>query len=60
MGTDEPKIDPHVPIDLTDAQRVEEVTRVLDATPQELTAAVEKVGSQPVAVAIYLGKPGAI
>jgi hypothetical protein len=52
--------DPHEPIDLADEVRVQDLTEALDATPQELTEAVEKVGPQPVAGAIYLGCPDAL
>lgn len=57
MRPDEPKIiDPHEPIDLSNPAKVEQVSKALDATEDELTAAVEKVGSHPVAVALYLGR----
>jgi hypothetical protein len=58
---DQPRsFDPHEPIDLGDEARVHDLAERLDATPAELTEAVEKVGAQPVAVAIYLGCPDAI
>ena len=61
MRPDEPtKFDPHEPIDLGDAAKVKQVAEALDATHEELVEAVEKVGPQPVAVAIFLGRPGAI
>lgn len=55
---DEPTaIDPHEPIDLSNAEQVSEITAKLDCSHDELAAAVSKVGDQPVAVAIYLGRP---
>ena len=61
MRPDEPtKFDPHEPIDLADAAKVKQVTEALDATHEELVEAVEKVGPQPVAVAIFLGRPEAV
>lgn len=61
MRPDEPKnFDPHEPIDLADAAQVKQVTEALDATHEELAEAIDKVGSQPVAVAIYLGRPDAV
>ena len=61
MRPDEPKnFDPHEPIDLADAAQVKQVARALDATHEELAEAIEKVGPQPVAVAIFLGRSDAI
>lgn len=57
----EPKaFDTHEPIDLSDPAMVRELTEKLDCSQDELAQAVEKVGPQPVAVAIYLGKPDAL
>ena len=61
MRPDEPKnFDPHEPIDLADAAQVKQVTEALDATHEELAEAIEKFGPQPVAVAIFLGRPDAV
>lgn len=61
MRPDEPKnFDPHEPIDLADEAKVKQVTEALDATHEELAEAIEKVGPQPVAVAIFLGRPDAV
>jgi len=62
MRPDEPKVfDPHEPIDLADEVKVKQVTKALNATPEELAEAVEKVGPKPpIAVAIYLGRGEAI
>jgi hypothetical protein len=61
MRPDEPStFDPHEPIDLSSAVKVAEMSEKLDATPQELAEAIEKVGPQPVAVAIFLGRPDAV
>ena len=61
MRPDEPKIfDPHEPIDLSNEGKVAEMIEKLDTTPEELAEAVEKVGPQPVAVAIFLGRPDAV
>lgn len=61
MRPDEPKtFDPHEPIDLTNEAKVSEMTRKLDCSPSELAEAVQKVGPQPVAVAIFLGRPDAL
>ena len=61
MRPDEPKtFDPHEPIDLSSEGKVAEMSEKLDATPQELAEAVVKVGPQPVAVAIFLGRPDAV
>jgi hypothetical protein len=60
MRPDEPnKFDPHEPIDLSDEAKVKQVAEALDATHEELAEAIEKVGPQPVAVAIFLGRPNA-
>lgn len=61
MRPDEPKtIDPHEPIDLSNEAKVAEVTEKLECSEEELAAAVEKVGANPVAVAIYLERPSAV
>jgi Protein of unknown function (DUF3606) len=61
MRPDEPNtFDTHEPIDLSNEAKVSEMTEKLDCSQEELTAAVEKVGPQPVAVAIFLGKPDAL
>lgn len=61
MRPDEPKnFDPHEPIDLADEAQVKQVTEALDATEEELADAVDKVGTGPVAVAIFLGRPNAV
>lgn len=55
---DEPNaIDPHEPIDLSNREKVREVTSKLNCSEDELAAAVDKVGDHPVAVAIYLSRP---
>lgn len=60
MRPDEPKtFDPHEPIDLSNELKVREMTEKLDCTTEDLTAAVEQVGTQPVAVALFLGRPEA-
>lgn len=57
MRPDEPKtFDPHEPIDLSNEAKVREMTHKLECSPEELVEAVEKVGSQPVAVALFLGR----
>jgi hypothetical protein len=61
MRPDEPKLfDPHEPIDLSDEGKVAEMIEKLDATAEELAEAVEKVGPQALAVAIFLGRADAI
>lgn len=61
MRPDEPNtFDPHEPIDLADEAKVKQLAEALDATAEELTQAVEKVGPKPVALAIYLGRPDAV
>ncbi len=61
MRPDEPKsFDPHRPIDLGDAHQVTALADRFGATHEELAEAVEKVGPQPVAVAIFLGRPDAV
>jgi len=61
MRPDEPKtFDTHEPIDLSNEAKVTEMTQKLDCSEEELAQAVEKVGPQPVAVAIFLGKPDAL
>lgn len=61
MRPDEPNtFDPHEPIDLADAAKLKQVSEALDATHEELVEAVEKVGPQPIAVAIFLGRPYAV
>ena len=57
MRPDEPKtFDPHEPIDLADEGKMAEMIEKLEVSRDELTQAVETVGSQPVAVAIFLGR----
>lgn len=61
MRPDEPKtFDPHEHIDLFDEGKVAEMIEKLDVSRDELIEAVEKVGSQPVAVALFLGRADAI
>ncbi len=61
MRPDEPKtIDPHEPIDLSNEAKVSEVTEKLECSEEDLAAAVEKVGDNPIAVAIYLERPSAV
>lgn len=61
MRPDEPRtFDPHEPIDLSNEAKVREMTQKLDCSEKELAEAVKKVGAQPVAVAIFLGKPDAL
>lgn len=61
MRPDEPKsFDPHQPIDLADQRQVTALSDRFGATHEELAEAVEKVGPQPVAVAIFLGRPDAV
>ena len=61
MRPDEPNtFDPHEPIDLSNEGKVAEMTEKLDVSRDELVEAVEKVGSQPVAVALFLGRADAI
>lgn len=58
MRPDEPKtFDPHEPIDLSNEAKVAEMLAKLECTPEDLQAAVDTVGPQPVAVAIFLGRP---
>lgn len=52
--------DTHEPIDLSDPAKVREMTDKLECSQAELAEAVERVGPQPVAVAIFLGKPDAL
>jgi hypothetical protein len=57
MRPDEPKnFDPHEPIDLSNEGKMAEMTEKLEVSRDELTQAVERVGPQPVAVAIFLGR----
>lgn len=61
MRPDEPKtFDTHEPIDLSNEAKVVEMTEKLDCSHEELVQAIEKVGPQPVAVAIFLGKSDAL
>ncbi|HVK41704.1 MAG: hypothetical protein K0Q62_767 [Phenylobacterium sp.] len=61
MRPDEPKtFDPHEHIDLSDEGKVAEMIEKLDVSRDELIEAVEKVGSQPVAVALFLGRADAV
>lgn len=61
MRPNEPRtFDPHEHIDLANEAKVAEMTRKLDCSAEELAQAVETVGAQPVAVAIYLGRPDAL
>ena len=61
MRADEPKtFDPHEPIDLANPVKVREMTGKLECSEDELAQAVDKVGAQPVAVAIFLGRPNAL
>jgi hypothetical protein len=48
--------DPHKLIDVDDEKQLRQVGAMLDASPEEISEAVEKVGPQPVAVAIFLGR----
>jgi hypothetical protein len=50
-------IDPHEPIDLSNAAKVDEITKKLECSEDELAAAVDKVGDHPVAIALYLNRP---
>lgn len=57
MRPDEPKtVDPHEPIDLSNEAKVREMTDKLQCSEVELAEAVDKVGPQPVAVALFLGR----
>lgn len=49
--------DPHALIDLADPTMVRQATQQLGCSEEELAEAVGKVGAQPVAVALYLGRP---
>ena len=61
MRPDEPKtFDPHEPIDLANPEKVREITEKLDCSAEELADAVDQVGSNPVAVALILGRPEAV
>ena len=61
MRPDEPKtIDPHEPIDLSNEAKVSELTEKLECSEEELAAAVEKVGDNPIAVAIFMERPSAV
>ncbi|KQW67014.1 hypothetical protein ASE17_19660 [Phenylobacterium sp. Root77] len=61
MRPDEPKsFDPHEPIDLRNPAKVREMTEKLDCSEDDLVEAVERVGPQPVAVAIFLGRSNAL
>ena len=52
--------DPHRPIDLRDAAEVAYLMDRLGATPAELAEAVNTVGPNRTAVAIFLGESGAL
>lgn len=56
----EDAFDPHESIDLANPAKVREMTQKLDCSADDLAEAVDKVGPQPVAVAIYLGRPDAL
>lgn len=57
MPDSEPKsFDPHEAVRLDDPQQMQALSEALDATPEEISQAVEKVGDHPRAVAIFLGK----
>lgn len=61
MRPDEPKsFDPHEPIDLANPAKVREMTHKLDCSEEDLATAVNQVGPQPVAVAIFLGRSDAL
>jgi hypothetical protein len=55
-----PALDPHQRIDTRNPAQVQEVADKLDTTPEEISAAVGKVGDHPVAVALYLERPDAV
>lgn len=61
MRPDHPKsFDPHEPIDLADPAHVSLLIERFDTTHDELTQPVEKVGTKPVAGAIFLGRADAV
>lgn len=53
-------LDPHVRINANDPAQVREAAEALETTPDEVTAALEKVGDHPVAIALYLERPDAV
>lgn len=61
MAANETKsFDPHERVDLTNSDQLKTLGKALDATPEEIGDAVEKVGDHPRAVAIFLGKGAAL
>ena len=54
LPAEEQKFDPHAPIDPADEEQLKVMAAALDATPDEVKEAVEKVGPNPTAVSIWL------